>query len=235
LHRPSGSDPDHAILARFGAGHPGCRIPMPSPLQTGSAGSPKVPWQISADTLNYDAASTTYHAKGNVVIEKQAARLVADTVSFNHKAMTAVADGHVVMTVGDDVLTGARVELNLDQETGVVHDGTVFLKENHFYIHGDRIEKTGKGHLPGGKRVHHQLRRGPAGLDHLRPKAQGHHRWIWHCLPMLCSGPGICRCCMCPTSCFRQRPDARPACSSGGGRFGPLGVLLGPTPFLGHQ
>jgi LPS-assembly protein len=108
------------------------------------SGSPKVPWQISADTLNYDAASTTYHAKGNVVIEKQAARLVADTVSFNHKAMTAVADGHVVMTVGDDVLTGARVELNLDQETGVVYDGTVFLKENHFYIHGDRIEKTGK-------------------------------------------------------------------------------------------
>jgi LPS-assembly protein len=107
-------------------------------------GSPKVPWQISADTLDYDAGSTTYHARGNVIIEKQAARLVADTVSFNHKAMTAIAEGHVVMTVGDDVLTGARVELNLDQETGVVHDGTVFLKENHFYIHGERIEKTGK-------------------------------------------------------------------------------------------
>ncbi len=108
------------------------------------SGSPKVPWQISADTVDYDAASTTYHARGNVIIEKQAARLVADSVSFNHKAMTAIADGHVVMTVGGDVLTGARVELNLDQETGVVHDGTVFLKENHFYIHGDRIEKTGK-------------------------------------------------------------------------------------------
>ena len=108
------------------------------------SGSPKVPWQISADTVEYDAASTTYHARGNVIIEKQAARLVADSVSFNHKAMTAIADGHVVMTVGGDVLTGARVELNLDQETGVVHDGTVFLKENHFYIHGDRIEKTGK-------------------------------------------------------------------------------------------
>jgi LPS-assembly protein len=107
-------------------------------------GNPKVPWQISADTLDYDAASTTYHARGNVIIEKEAARLVADAVSFNHKAMTALAHGDVVMTVGDDVLTGARVELNLDQETGVVHDGTVFLKENHFYIHGERIEKTGK-------------------------------------------------------------------------------------------
>jgi LPS-assembly protein len=107
-------------------------------------GSPKIPWQISADAVDYDAATTTYHARGNVIIEKQAARLVADTVSFNHKTMTALANGHVVMTVGDDILTGTRVELNLEQETGVVHGGTVFLKENHFYIHGDRIEKTGK-------------------------------------------------------------------------------------------
>ncbi len=107
-------------------------------------GSPKVPWQISADAVNYDAESTTYHARGNVIIEKQATRLVADVVSFNQKAMTASAAGHVVMTVGDDILTGERVELNLDLETGVVHGGTVFLKENHFYIRGDHIEKTGR-------------------------------------------------------------------------------------------
>jgi LPS-assembly protein len=107
-------------------------------------GSPKVPWQISADSVNYDAASTTYHARGNVIIEKQATRLVADTVSFNHKAMTAQAAGHVVMTAGDDILTGERVELDLGRETGVVHGGTIFLNENHFYIHGERIEKTGK-------------------------------------------------------------------------------------------
>jgi LPS-assembly protein len=107
-------------------------------------GSPKTPWQISADTVSYDAASTTYHARGNVVIEKQTTRLVADTVSFNHKAMTALATGHVVMTAGNDILTGERVELDMGQETGVVHGGTIFLHENHFYIRGERIEKTGK-------------------------------------------------------------------------------------------
>ncbi|MFO7715938.1 LPS-assembly protein LptD [Desulfosarcina sp.] len=107
-------------------------------------GSPKVPWQISADAVEYDAATTTYHARGNVVIEKQAARLAADEVAFNHRSMTATATGHVVMTVGEDILTGERLELDLNQETGVVHDGSVFLKENHFYIHGERIEKTGK-------------------------------------------------------------------------------------------
>ncbi len=114
------------------------------PISERLIGSPKVPWQISADVVDYDAESTTYHARGNVIIEKQAARLVADRVSFNHKAMTASAAGHVVMTVGHDVLTGERAELNLDQETGVLHGGTVFLKENHFYIRGERIEKTGQ-------------------------------------------------------------------------------------------
>ena len=107
------------------------------------AGSPDVPWQISADNVAYDAATTTYKASGQVVIEKQATRLLADRVAFNNKTMTAEATGDVVLTVGGDVLTGQRVELDMNQETGVVHGGSLFLKENHFYIRGARIEKTG--------------------------------------------------------------------------------------------
>ena len=108
------------------------------------SGSADLPWQISADTVAYDAAATTYRAEGNVVIEKQATRLVADAVAFNHAAMTAMASGNVVVTVGNDILTGDRVELDLARETGVVHHGSVFLHDNHFYIRGERIEKTGR-------------------------------------------------------------------------------------------
>ena len=107
-------------------------------------GDPDVPWQISADKVAYDAEFSTYNVSGNVIIEKQATRLMADRVSFNQKTMTAAAAGHVVMTAGDDILTGERIDLNLDQETGVLHGGSLFLKENHFYIRGERIEKTGK-------------------------------------------------------------------------------------------
>ena len=107
-------------------------------------GSPGVPWQISADNVAYDAATTTYRATGRVIIEKQATRLVADRVAFNSKAMTAEAAGHVVLTAGDDILTGERLELDMKQETGVVHGGSLFLEENHFYIRGERIEKTGR-------------------------------------------------------------------------------------------
>jgi hypothetical protein len=40
--------------------------------------------------------------------------------------MTAQAAGHVVMTAGDDILTGERIELDLGRETGVVHGGHDF-------------------------------------------------------------------------------------------------------------
>ncbi|MBU2578079.1 LPS assembly protein LptD, partial [Patescibacteria group bacterium] len=35
-------------------------------------------------------------------------------------------------------------ELDLKTETGTIHDGTLFLKENHFYIRGEKIQKTGE-------------------------------------------------------------------------------------------
>ena len=107
-------------------------------------GDPKVPWRISADTIGYDSVLEVYTAEGNVVIEKQEVRLVADKIRFDNKAMTASADGNILMTAGDDVLTGNRIELDLEKEIGILHDGSVFMKENHFIIRGDRIEKTGK-------------------------------------------------------------------------------------------
>ena len=107
-------------------------------------GSPDTPWQISADNVAYDPETTTYKAAGRVIIEKEATRLLADQVTFNYTAMTADAAGHVVLTVGDDLLTGERLELDLEQETGVLYGGSLFLQENHFYIRGERIAKTGR-------------------------------------------------------------------------------------------
>ncbi len=119
-------------------------IAYPQSIIDQVTGTPGVPWQISADTVDYDAESSTYHARGDVIIEKEAARMVADTVDFNHRAMTATAEGNVVLTVGKDILTGDRLKLDLTRETGVVHHGTLFLQQNHFFIRGERIEKTGK-------------------------------------------------------------------------------------------
>ena len=105
---------------------------------------PTVPWHIVADEIQYDDNANQYIAKGNVTITKQDKNLSADYVRFDQKYMKAFADGHVIMIVGQDILTGSRMEVDLNTETGTVYNGTIFFQENHFYIKGDKINKIGK-------------------------------------------------------------------------------------------
>lgn len=105
---------------------------------------PNEPWHIVADEISYDENANQYIAEGNVTITKKDKKLSADYVRFDHNTMEAFARGHVIMTVGEDVLVGSSMEMDLDAETGIINNGTIFLKENHFYIKGNKIQKVGK-------------------------------------------------------------------------------------------
>ena len=103
-----------------------------------------VPWHIVADEMNYDDKAKVYIGRGNVNITKKDKNLNADYVRFNQNTMKVFARGHVVMTVGENIITGTSMDMNLNSETGTIFNGTVFIDENHFYIKGDKIEKVGK-------------------------------------------------------------------------------------------
>ena len=107
-------------------------------------GDPDSPWHLSADHIAFDQRNDRYVATGNVVIEKDDRKLSADKVLFDHKAMAVWAGGHVTMSVGDDILVGRRLEMDLNSETGTLYDGSIFYAENHFYIKGDKIQKVGR-------------------------------------------------------------------------------------------
>jgi LPS-assembly protein len=109
-----------------------------------TAGTPPIgPWRVTADRLEQFRDSDRYLAAGNVTIARGGIRLNADRVVFNRAAMTAEAEGHVMVTAGNDVMTGERLEMDLAAETGTLHHGRLFMAENHFYIRGDRLEKIG--------------------------------------------------------------------------------------------
>ena len=78
------------------------------------------------------------------MITKEDKKLTADFIRFDQKTMKVYAKGHVIMTAGEDTLTGTSMEMNLEAETGTIYNGTIFFKENHFYIKGDKIQKVGK-------------------------------------------------------------------------------------------
>lgn len=100
-------------------------------------------WEVTADRLEQDRSSDRYVAEGHVTISRAGLQLSADRVVFDRRTLQALAEGHVVVTDGRDVITGRRLEMNLETETGTVHHGTVFLAANHFYIRGERLHKTG--------------------------------------------------------------------------------------------
>ena len=106
--------------------------------------NPDEPWHIAADRISYDNKALQYVADGNVRINRGAVRLTADHVRFDNRTMDAAADGHVVLVSGKDILIGDSIEMNLQDQIGTVTKGTIFLEENHFYIHGDKIEKLGE-------------------------------------------------------------------------------------------
>ncbi len=103
-----------------------------------------LPWRIEADQVRYDQQTDRYYAEGDVLISRGMVKLSADRVSFDQRSMMAFAEGDVMLVSGKDVLTGKRMEVDLNREMGTVYDGTIFIEQNHFYIRGDRLEKTGE-------------------------------------------------------------------------------------------
>ncbi|MFO7494720.1 MAG: LPS assembly protein LptD [Desulfobacterales bacterium] len=104
---------------------------------------PDQPWHITADEISYDDRLQVYIARGNVDITKLDRRLKADFARFDYRNMLAVASGNVIMTVGQDVLSGSSMELDLRSETGTVYGGGLFVEEKHFFIKGETIQKVG--------------------------------------------------------------------------------------------
>jgi LPS-assembly protein len=104
---------------------------------------PGFPWKLEADEIDYDKTANQYSATGNVLIYKGNIRLMADYVRFDHKNMKAFAEGNVILTNGEDILSGTRMEINLEDQIGSVEDGYLFIKENNYHLTGDVIKKVG--------------------------------------------------------------------------------------------
>ncbi len=106
--------------------------------------APDEPWNINADEINHDRNADIYTASGKVIIFKRDKKLSADYVRFNRTTSKAYAKGNVVMTLGQDVIRGSSIDVNLKSETGIIYEGNIFLKENNYHISGDNIEKIGE-------------------------------------------------------------------------------------------
>jgi LPS-assembly protein len=76
--------------------------------------------------------------------DKNPVEIEADSVEWDNKNNIATAQGNVLIKMGEDTLQGDKIVFNIENKTGVVYKGQVFYARNHFYIKGDKIEKTGE-------------------------------------------------------------------------------------------
>jgi len=103
------------------------------------------PVDITADYLTYDNETATYHARGNVVIVQDSTTLMTDEAMLNTVSGVASARGSVVVIdEGGNTLKGESISLNMKQKTAVIAKGRIFFKNEHLYITGDPITKTGE-------------------------------------------------------------------------------------------
>jgi LPS-assembly protein len=105
---------------------------------------PQLPWVLDADVLTYDQQLDQYTASGNVQIFKADKKLTADYIRYDHKTRRVFARGNVVFTIGQDILSGSQLEIDLENQMGWIENANLFLKENNFHITADKIEKTGE-------------------------------------------------------------------------------------------
>ena len=99
---------------------------------------------IESEKMEYNNVSDVYHFQGNVVITYGDGTLKADDVELDNKNNIATAQGHAFLSMGVDNMTGDKIVFNIESNTGTAYNSRAFLAKNHFYIKGDKIEKTGE-------------------------------------------------------------------------------------------
>ncbi len=99
---------------------------------------------IDSDSLDYDAGTFTYTAKGNVIIRKGSATVQADEIRYNNRSSDLTAEGSVVYEDPEVRIKAKKADLNLEDKTGVLYEAEIFSKKDNYHITGHEIEKTGE-------------------------------------------------------------------------------------------
>jgi len=96
---------------------------------------------IDADEVTYDRRSDTVSARGNVLVRRGETELRADEVSFNRATNVADARGRVNLSDPQGTLTADALQLNLDEETGIIEGANITSRLSQYSLQGARVEK----------------------------------------------------------------------------------------------
>ena len=109
----------------------------------GGAADGDQPFDIRADSIEFETARDMYVAQGDVVIEQPGRSLHADWVAFSNRTRQGIATGNVVVEEGGDRLVADVLHFEVDQLKGIVLDGTLYTDKGGFRLKGSELRKVG--------------------------------------------------------------------------------------------
>ncbi len=112
--------------------------------ESGEEANEKAPFDITADTVEFDTARQVYVARGNVRLEQPRRILTSDWMVFSDKTREGVASGNVVVTEGSDKLFADVLHFEVDEMAGIVFDGKLETGNSNFIATGDTIKRVGE-------------------------------------------------------------------------------------------
>ncbi|MFO7728222.1 MAG: organic solvent tolerance protein, partial [Desulfonatronovibrio sp.] len=102
------------------------------------------PWTLDADRIVAKDDENIIEAFGNVYLFKLGNFLEADYAKLYTDTNWLYLKGNISARWDNDFLEGEEAELDLNNNTGWIKNGQVFMAEEHIYFSGEHLEKTGE-------------------------------------------------------------------------------------------
>ncbi|MCL5023724.1 MAG: LPS assembly protein LptD [Nitrospirae bacterium] len=114
------------------------------PVDEGFAPRPGEGTTITSDSLEYDAGTFTYTAKGHAVVKRGPATVEADEMSYNEETSELTAEGSVVYDDPDVIIRAKRADLDLELKTGTLYEAEIYSRKDNYHVSGLEIERVGE-------------------------------------------------------------------------------------------
>ena len=109
-----------------------------------AANNPAAPINLQADNLSSSDSGNLIEATGNVEIKREETTLKANELRMNRSTQEVEAKGRVTLDGPEWKIKSAEMlRMNMEKETGELHNADLFLEQGHISASGRRFEKFG--------------------------------------------------------------------------------------------
>ena len=97
---------------------------------------------VTGDSLQYEQQGQTLTATGNAVVHKGETTLTGDSIKMNRQTNQLSAEGHVNLKDPKGEVKGDSLQLELENETGEINNGTITLPQEQYFLMGKTLHKS---------------------------------------------------------------------------------------------